>query len=144
MGVFRRTQQIEIARSPQDVFAYLTDPSKLATWQDAEDVEQLTDGALGVGTRLREVHNVFGRRRVEITEFVVYEPGERFEIRMIHGPPRDGRWDFEPSPTGTRLTFNPDRARDGPLAVARARDDPRNADRVSSLHRRLKRALETS
>jgi uncharacterized protein YndB with AHSA1/START domain len=107
MGVFRRTQQIEIARSPQDVFAYLTDPSKLATWQDAEDVEQLTDGALGVGTRLREVHNVFGRRREEITEFVVYEPGERFEIRMIDGPPRDGRWDFEPSPTGTRLTFTP-------------------------------------
>jgi uncharacterized protein YndB with AHSA1/START domain len=87
----KRTQSIEIARSPDEVFAFLTDPSKLATWQDAEEVTQLTPGPLGVGTRLREVHKALGRRRVEITEFVVYEPGQRFEIRMVDGPPLDGR-----------------------------------------------------
>jgi uncharacterized protein YndB with AHSA1/START domain len=36
-----RTQTIEIARSPDEVFAFLTDPSKLAIWQDAEEVTQL-------------------------------------------------------------------------------------------------------
>src|SRR5688500_4233354 len=102
----RRTQQIEIARSPEEVFAYLTDPSKLSTWQDAGEVTQLTPGPLGVGTRLREIHHL-GRRRVEITEFVVYEPGRRFDIRMVEGPPLDGRWDFEASEDGTRLTFTP-------------------------------------
>ena len=138
----RRTQSIEIARPPHEVFAFVTDPSKLAAWQDAEEVTQLSPGPLGVGSRLREVHKVLGRRRVEITEFVVYEPGRRFEIRMIEGPPLDGRWDFEPSPVGTRLTFTPlvrltgCRKRLEPLAIG--------ATLVVFMrfHGRLKRALE--
>jgi uncharacterized protein YndB with AHSA1/START domain len=140
----KRTQSIEIARSPDEVFAYLTDPSKLSTWQDAEEVTQLTPGAVGVGTRLREVHRVLGRRRVEITEFVVYEPGRRFDIRMIDGPPLDGRWDFEPSTAGTRLTFTPIvrltgvRRRLEPLLILATRLVFRR------FHRRLKRALESS
>jgi uncharacterized protein YndB with AHSA1/START domain len=103
----KRTQSIQIARSPEEVFAYLTDPSKLSTWQDAEEVVELTPGPRGPGTRLREVHKALGRRRVEITEFVVYEPGRRFDTRVIDGPPVDGRWDFEPTGGGTRLTFTP-------------------------------------
>lgn len=138
----KRTQQIEIGRSPEEVFAYLTDPSKLSTWQDAEEVIQLTPGPLGVGTRLRETHKVLGRRRVEITEVVVYEPGRRFDIRMVDGPPLDGRWDFEPSAGGTRLTFTPIvrltgfRQRFEPLLVFGTRLVFRR------FHRRLKRALE--
>lgn len=138
----KRTQQIEIGRSPEEVFAYLTDPSKLSTWQDAEEVIQLTPGPPGVGTRLREVHNVLGRRRVEITEFVVYEPGRRFDIRMVDGPPLDGRWDFEPSAVGTRLTFTPIvrltgfKKRLEPVLILASRLVFRR------FHRRLKRALE--
>lgn len=138
----KRTQRIEIARSPEDVFAYLTDPSKLSTWQDAEEVTRLTPGPLGVGTRLREVHKVLGRRRVEITEFVVYEPGRRFEIHMVDGPPLDGRWDFEASADGTLLTFTPIVRPTGflqrlePLLVLATRLVFRR------FHRRLKRVLE--
>ncbi|HEV7807838.1 MAG TPA: SRPBCC family protein [Solirubrobacteraceae bacterium] len=138
----KRTQSIEIARSPEEVFAYLTDPSKLSTWQDADEVTQLTPGPLGAGTRLREVHRTLGRPRVEITEFVVYEPGRRFDIRMIDGPPLDGRWDFAPSAAGTRLTFTPIvrltglRQRLEPVLVIATRVVFRR------FHRRLKRALE--
>jgi uncharacterized protein YndB with AHSA1/START domain len=138
----KRTQHIEIARSPEEVFAYLTDPSKLSTWQDAEEVTELTPGPRGVGTRLREVHSVLGRRRVEITEFVVYEPGRRFDIHMVDGPPLDGRWDFAPCPGGTRLTFTPIvrltglRRRLEPVMVLATRVVFRR------FHRRLKRALE--
>jgi uncharacterized protein YndB with AHSA1/START domain len=138
----KRTQSIEIARSPEEVFAYLTDPSKLATWQDAEEVTQLTPDPRGAGTRLREVHKVLGRRRVEITEFVVYEPGRRFDIRVIDGPPVDGRWDFAPSGAGTLLTFTPIVR----LTGSRQRLEPFLV-RATLLvfrrfHRRLKRALE--
>jgi len=138
----KRTQQIEIGLPPEAVFAYLTDPSKLSTWQDAEEVVQLTPGPLGVGTRLREIHKVLGRRRVEITEFVVYEPGRRFDIRIVDGPPLDGRWDFEPSGVGTRLTFTP---------LVRLTGLPQRFEPAVVLatllvfrrmHRRLKRALE--
>jgi hypothetical protein len=51
-----RTQSIEIARAPEAVFAYMTDPAKPATWQDAEEVVQLTPGPLGAtGARQRFV-----------------------------------------------------------------------------------------
>lgn len=140
----KRTQRIEIARAPEEVFTYLTDPSKLSTWQDAEEVVQLTPGRLGVGTRLREVHRTLGRRRVEITEFVVYEPGRRFEIRMVDGPPLDGRWDLEPTTAGTRLTFTPIVRLTGP----RRRFEPfmvlATLVVFRRFHRRLKRALEAA
>lgn len=138
----KRTQRIEIARSPEEVFAYLTDPAKLSTWQDAQAVTVFTPGPPGPGTRLREVHQALGRRRVEITEFVVYEPGRRFDIRMVDGPPLDGRWDFEPSDAGTLLTFTPIvrltgvRRRLEPLVVLGTLLVFRR------FHRRLKRALE--
>jgi uncharacterized protein YndB with AHSA1/START domain len=99
--------RIDIARSAAEVFAYITDPAKLGTWQDAEDVKQLTPDPVGAGTRFREVHKALGRRREEITEIVVFEPGRRFDIRVVEGPPVDARWDYAPSGAGTRLTFTP-------------------------------------
>ncbi|MGA2322049.1 MAG: SRPBCC family protein, partial [Solirubrobacteraceae bacterium] len=58
---------VEIARPPDEVFAFVTDPSKLSAWQDAEEVQQLTEGPVRAGTRFREVHKAMGRRRVELT-----------------------------------------------------------------------------
>jgi hypothetical protein len=136
------TQSIEIARPPDAVFAFMTDPSNLPMWQDAEEVTQLTPGPLGAGSRLREVHKILGRRRIEITEFVVYEPGQRFEIRVVEGPPIDGRWDLQATPTGTRLTFTPIVR----LGGARRHIAPLVARAILLVfrryHRRLKRALE--
>ncbi len=63
--------------------AYLIDPSNLASRQDVEEVDQLTPDPVGPGTRFREVHRVLGRRRVEVTEVIVPEPGRRFEIRVV-------------------------------------------------------------
>ena len=43
---------IEIARSPEEVFAYVTDPSRLAEWQESV-VSSRAEGTCppGVGTR---------------------------------------------------------------------------------------------
>src|SRR5436190_9954628 len=99
---------VEISRSPEEVFAFVSDPAKLSAWQDAEEVQQLTDGPVRAGTRFREVHKAMGRRRVELTEVVECDPGRLLHIRVIEGPPVDGRWEFAPTPAGgTRLTFTP-------------------------------------
>jgi uncharacterized protein YndB with AHSA1/START domain len=137
-------QSVEIARSPGEVFAYVTDPAKLSTWQDAEEVSQLTPGPVGAGTRFREVHKVLGIRRVEITEVVVFEPGRRFDIRVVEGPPVDGRWDFESAGAGTRLTLTPTARLPGPLRVAEPLVAFMTALAFGRFHRRLKRALEAS
>src|SRR3954464_11205510 len=99
---------VEIARAPDDVFAFFTDPANLSAWQDAEEVEQLTEGPVRVGTRFREVHKGMGRRRGELTEVVECDPGRVFHIRVVEGPPVDGRWEFASTPGGgTRLALPP-------------------------------------
>jgi uncharacterized protein YndB with AHSA1/START domain len=138
----RPSHTIHIARPPEDVFAYMTDPSNLDTWQDVEEATQLTRGPVGPGTRFREVHKVLGRRRTELTEVVAFEPGRRFDIRVVEGPPVDGRWNFTPDGTGTRLTFIPSvrlppRLRRLEPAVAWS-----TALAFGRFHRRLKRAVE--
>jgi hypothetical protein len=137
--VIRVTETVEIARAPQDVFAYLTDPAKLSTWQNLEEIEQLTPGPVTAGTRFREVHRVLGTKRPEITEVVVFDPGRRFDVRVVQGPPVDGRWDFEPTGAGTRLTFTPAVRLPAPL---RPLVELLTALLFARFHRRLKRALE--
>jgi uncharacterized protein YndB with AHSA1/START domain len=136
------TASVEIARTPEAVFAFMTDPDKLSSWQDAEEVEQLTDGPVGAGTRFREVHKVMGRRREELTEVVEYEPGRVFHIRVIEGPPVDGRWELEPSAAGTRLTLTPIAHLRGRASVANGLMAQMTALAFRRFHRRLKRALE--
>jgi hypothetical protein len=49
-----------------------------------------------------------GRRRVESTEVVECDPGRPFHIRVVDGPPVDGRWEFASTPAGaTRVTLTP-------------------------------------
>jgi len=136
--VIQVSHTIDIRRTPDDVFAYVTDPAKLHTWQDAEEVEQLTPGPVRPGTRFREVHKALGRRRTEITEVVLFDHGRRFDIRVV-GPPVDGRWDFEAIEGGTRVTMTPQPRVPAPLRplVALA-----TVLVFSRFHRRLKRAVE--
>jgi hypothetical protein len=131
-----------IARPPDAVFAYIADPAKLHTWQDVRSIEQITPGPVGVGTRFREEHVVLGRARTEITEITGFEPGRRFEIQMIDGPPVDGRWDFAPAGDGTRLTFTPTARLKGRLRFARPLVEALAVLGFRRFHGRLKRALE--
>jgi uncharacterized protein YndB with AHSA1/START domain len=141
--VIRAVHCVDIRRPPDAVFAYMADPTKLSTWQDAEEVTQLTPGPVAAGTRFREVQKAMGRRRTQITEIVGFEPGRRFEIRMVEGPPVDGRWDFEAIDGGTRLTFTPLVRLSGVQRHAAPLVAFGTALVFSRFHRRLKRALET-
>jgi uncharacterized protein YndB with AHSA1/START domain len=48
------TREVVIGRSPQEVFAYLSDLTHELEWNPiARSVERLTDGPVGVGTRYR-------------------------------------------------------------------------------------------
>jgi len=134
---------VEIARAPEEVFAFVIDPAKLSVWQDAEEVQQLTDGPVRAGTRFREVHKLMGRRRVELTEVVECEPGRVFHIRVVEGPPVDGRWEFAPTPRGgTRVTLTPLAHLSGRMRIANRAMEQMTALAFRRFHRRLKRALE--
>ncbi|MFL5831545.1 MAG: SRPBCC family protein [Solirubrobacteraceae bacterium] len=95
----------EIARPPNDVFAYMVDPSKLATWQK-NTVSAVPDGPMGLGTKIREVHRAPGGKQIEtLVEVVEYEPDRVFGMRITEGLPVHGRITLEPSDTGTDFRF---------------------------------------
>ena len=83
------TLKHDIDRPVGAVFAYVTDPALLATWQtNTVSCVQEGDGPLGLGTRLHEVHSGPGGREfpsvVEVSEF---DPGRVFALRVVEGTP---------------------------------------------------------
>jgi uncharacterized protein YndB with AHSA1/START domain len=101
------TIETEIGRTPAEVFAYVTDPAKLATWQtNTISAVPESDGPLRVGSRIREVHRAPGGKKIhELVEVAEYEPDRVFGLRMIDGPPVHGRITLEPIARGTRFQF---------------------------------------
>jgi len=76
---------LEIARPPADVFAYLTDVSKLPEWQSSA-AEAEIDGAVRKGARIRERRRFLGRDVRNELEVTRYEPPERFELSSRSAP----------------------------------------------------------
>jgi uncharacterized protein YndB with AHSA1/START domain len=116
------TIETDIARAPAEVFAYVTDPSKLSTWQTNTVSAVAEDGGpLRVGTRLHEVHRGPGGKQLDsLVEVCEFEPARLFSLRMIEGPlPLDARIELDPSERGTRMRFNVHGEPRGPLRFLR-------------------------
>jgi uncharacterized membrane protein len=61
------TKSTTIARSPDEVFAYLDDLEAHREWQDAvERIKVVTDGPTRVGTEVEESRVVGGNRRIDM------------------------------------------------------------------------------
>ena len=92
--------EVEIERSPEDVYAFLSDLENLPRWQ-AEVVEVRPE----TETRFREVRTFVGRRVESEIEITTAEPGREFSLRSDSGPVRFSvRHLLDPSGEGrTRL-----------------------------------------
>jgi carbon monoxide dehydrogenase subunit G len=90
---------IEIARTPEDVFAYLTDLTNLPEWQGDVKSASLRDG------RIEETRSLLGREIHTTLEVVEQEAPRVFTLRAIDSPvPVTVRHELEPTDDGTRLT----------------------------------------
>ena len=102
----RITETFTVACPPEDVFAYMVEPENLAKWQTTKTfVTPIGQGAPRLGYRVREGNRVGPRRWEQVVEFVEFEPGRAFGVRVVEGPPSGGRWEFEPDGEGTRVRF---------------------------------------
>jgi uncharacterized protein YndB with AHSA1/START domain len=83
------TESIEIARRPEDVFAYVTDPSHVPDWQDSVvRVSREGSGPVGDGTRVVVTRRV-GRREMAMTvELSDLHPPTSWTVRGVDGPVR--------------------------------------------------------
>jgi uncharacterized protein YndB with AHSA1/START domain len=117
---------VDVARPSADVFAYLTDVSKLPEWQSTASEAEL-DGAVRQGARIRERRHFLGRDVRTELEVTAYEPPQRFDVRSAGGPVSFGiRHTLTPAGEGTRLRAEVDvklgrmmrLAAQGPLKMA--------------------------
>ena len=97
---------VEIDRSIDEVFAYLTDVARLPEWQ-ASVSEVHVDGPIEQGTRFRDVREFMGRRAASTLEVTAYKPPSRFALRVAEGPiAYEIDHVLEATGRGTRVTFS--------------------------------------
>jgi carbon monoxide dehydrogenase subunit G len=94
---------IEIARTPEDVFSYLTDVSNLPAWQAGVRSATLRDG------RIEESRSLLGRELHTTLEILELEQPRLFTLRTLDSPvPFTVRHELEAADGGTRLTVTAD------------------------------------
>lgn len=139
---------VEISRRPEDVFAYVTDPSRFTEWQEAV----VSANAIGAepprqGSRASLTRKVGRREQTMTAELTEFTPPESYAFRVLDGPVRAfGKGRFEPLDDGsrTRFTFELDFEGHGigkllvPLVVRR-----QAAKEVPESHAQLKKRLES-
>ena len=114
------TIETHIARPVEEVFAYSTDPDRLATWQtNTVSAKREEPGPLRLGSRLREVHRgPGGKEFASLVEVSEYEQDRTFALRVVEGTPVHARMTFEPAGDGTLVRFNGHGQLTGPMRLA--------------------------
>ena len=83
------TESIEIARRPEEVFAYLDQLDRHGEWQEEIVSSRLeTDGPTRVGSRAVDTRQVPGGPRDVTYEITEHEPPRRTSFRGVDGPVR--------------------------------------------------------
>ena len=78
---------IDIDRPPDDVFSYVSDPSRFPEWQrDVVRVEG--DGRPGPGARFATTRRIGGVERTMVQEVTERTPPRRWVVRGVDGPIR--------------------------------------------------------
>jgi uncharacterized protein YndB with AHSA1/START domain len=139
---------VEINRRPEDVFAYVTDPTHFTEWQDAVVSARRNETApIGLGSKITMTRRIGKREQTMTGELTEYSPPRSYAFRVIDGPVRAfGKGRFEPLDDGarTRFTFELDFAGHGigkllvPLVVRRQAEKE-----LPQSHENLKKRLES-
>jgi uncharacterized protein YndB with AHSA1/START domain len=97
------TRSIEIARRPEDVFAYLDDLERHGEWQsEIVSARVDTEGPTRVGSRATETRRVGKREQTMTYEVTEHDPPRVFAFHGIDGPVRVvGRGTVEPVGDGS-------------------------------------------
>jgi uncharacterized protein YndB with AHSA1/START domain len=93
----------DIARSPDVVFAYVTDPTKLSEWQESVVRAESSGMPARAGTKARVTRRVGKREMTMSAELTNLSPPTRWDVRGLDGPVRgDVKGTIEPLDGGAR------------------------------------------
>ncbi|HKD93351.1 MAG TPA: SRPBCC family protein [Gaiellaceae bacterium] len=100
--------EIEIARPPEEVARYASDPSNASEWYaNIRSVDWLTEPPLAVGSRVAFVASFLGRRLAYTYEVRELVAGERLVMSTTEGPfPMETTYTWAETPaSGTKMTL---------------------------------------
>jgi uncharacterized protein YndB with AHSA1/START domain len=78
----------EVARPPEEVFAYVTDPSTFPEWQQGVLRGHMDESPTRVGSKCTTIRSIGGREREVHTAITEYDPPRRWADRGVDGPIR--------------------------------------------------------
>lgn len=80
---------VEIARPPDEVFAYVTDPSRFAEWQEGVVSGRIEGGGPPVvGSRYTTTRRIGGAERTTTSEITEISPPRSWAVHGVDGPIR--------------------------------------------------------
>jgi carbon monoxide dehydrogenase subunit G len=83
------TSSVDVDRQPDEVFAFVTDPTHFAEWQNGVARAHMeTDGSPAVGDKCFMTRRVGFAQRVVTSEVTHIDPQRRWGVRGIDGPIR--------------------------------------------------------
>lgn len=99
-----------VARSPRDVFSFVSDYANDPRWRRGlESIAFTTPPPVGIGSRAVEVLRVYGQRLETVTEVVEFEPERKMVAKSVSGPtPVVATRLVEPDGAGCRVTYQID------------------------------------
>jgi carbon monoxide dehydrogenase subunit G len=92
----------------KDVFAFVANPNNMSKWNSAVvSLQQITPGAVDVGTKFKSVGEALGHRIEGEMQVVSYEPDSKCGFQLQAGPMQMNlTMSFKTVGTGTKLGLN--------------------------------------
>jgi carbon monoxide dehydrogenase subunit G len=135
-------ETVTIRRTPEEVFAYLSDADKIPQWAPAK-VKLLTDGPVGVGSQFSQTASVLGQSLESVTEVTAYDKPKHYAVKSISGPvPFEQRFTLSPTEEGTKLDAVLEAEPGGLFKLAQPLIAPAMHKQLKDVVNNLKRLLE--
>jgi uncharacterized protein YndB with AHSA1/START domain len=133
-----------IDRPVEDVFAYVADVANDPAWHtDVVEGRKVSDGPIGIGSRLQIRIKPFMGVSEGIEEVFGYEPNRLYQVRAEMGPMRSTlTCRFEPVDGRTRFARRVEIQTSGPLSLLMTLMRPMMARRNAGFVANLRRVLE--
>lgn len=92
----------------KDVFTFVSNPNNMSKWNSAVvSIQQVTPGAVGVGTKFKTVGEAMGRRLEGEMQVQSFEPDNKCGFQLQAGPMQMNlSMSFKTVGTGTKLNLN--------------------------------------
>lgn len=144
MAAFEK--EIVINRIQQDIWDYISDPSKLVEWQaSAESFEWTSEPPHGVGSTMLGVAKLLGRKVESKSEITVWDPPTRYGLKQIGGPiPFEATITIQPMANGTKLTVRGEMEIGGFFKIAEGLVLKQMQKEMDKDYNALKKLLEAS